>query len=165
MRLDWKRLSTLDRAIAGGAAVAFVAAFLPWWGLSVQPFGLSVDGWSAGFTAWAGTLLLTAAGVLLMLRHSGTTLNVGNVGPSLLIACVAALGLLLVVIRWASLPRYRGIDVGARYGIYIALIAGIVEVTAAVLALRAAGEPTPWTQPPQAAEQPESDPGPPAPED
>jgi hypothetical protein len=56
MSFDWKRLSTLDRAIAGGAGVAFLAGFLPWWGASVGPFSVSVSGWSAGFTAWAGTL-------------------------------------------------------------------------------------------------------------
>lgn len=37
MRFDWKSMSTLDRAIAGGAAVAFIAAFLPWYGVSVGP--------------------------------------------------------------------------------------------------------------------------------
>jgi hypothetical protein len=60
-----------------------------------------------------------------------------------LVAGVATLGLLLVVIRWASLPRADGHAVGARYGLYIALIAGIVEVTVAVLELRAPEEPTP----------------------
>jgi hypothetical protein len=38
-----------------------------------------------------------------------------------------------------SFPRYRGLDVGARYGIYVALIAGIVEVSAVVAELRASG--------------------------
>ena len=64
-----------------------------------------------------------------------------RIDPSLLVAGVAALGLLLVVIRWVSFPRYNGgglsYDVGARYGIYLALIAGIAAVTAAVLAMRA----------------------------
>lgn len=53
MSFDWKRLSTLDRAIVGGAGVAFIASFLPWYGVSVDPFGVSVSGWSAGFSAWA----------------------------------------------------------------------------------------------------------------
>jgi hypothetical protein len=137
MQFDWKLLSTLDRAIVASAAVAFVAAFLPWYGASIGPFSASVDGWSAGFSGWAGALLLTAAGVLLVLRRSGATLTTGSVPPAVLIAVVSALGLLLVVIRWVSFPRFHGIDVGARYGIYLALIAGIGQVTATVLEMRA----------------------------
>lgn len=146
MQVDWKSYSTLDRAIVGGAAIVLIALFLPWWGADVGGFGFSVDGWSAGFTAWAGGLLLGTAGVLLVLRRSGAALNFGNVGPALLVAAVAALGLLLVIIRWSSLPRYRGVDVGARYGIYIALLAGIVEAAAAFMELRASGEQVFWTQ-------------------
>jgi hypothetical protein len=145
MEFDWKRFSTLDRVIVGAAAVAFIALFLPWYGVSVGPFSASVDGWSAGFSAWAGGLLLTAAGVLVVLRRSGTDLAAARVDPSLLVACVAAVGLLLVVIRWVSFPRYNGAgglsyDVGARYGIYLALIAGIAAVTAAALAWRSSAE-------------------------
>jgi hypothetical protein len=87
-----------------------------------------------------------------------------------LVAGVAALGLLLVIIRWVTFPRYHAVGisygVGARYGIYIALIAGIAETAAAVMAMRASGEPVPWAgsgNPPAPAEQaPET---PPAPEE
>lgn len=149
MRFDWKSFSTLDRAIAGGAAVAFIAAFLPWYGVSVGPFSVTVSGWSAGFTAWAGALLLTTAGVLLVLRRSGATLpSFGDAGPAAVVALVAAVGLLLVIIRWITFPRYHAVGisygVGARYGIYLALIAGIAEVTAAVMQMRASGEQIPW---------------------
>lgn len=164
MSFDWKRLSTLDRAIAGAAGVAFIAAFLPWYGASAGLFSVSVDGWSAGFSAWAGSLLLTAAGALLVLRRSGLSMPSG-VGPALLVAAVAAVGLLLVVIRWISFPRYRGVDVGARYGIYLALIAGIVEVTAAVKELQASGEPVPWAQTQQTGAEPPAEPEPEAPAD
>src|ERR1700756_3607477 len=135
MSFDWKRMSTLDRVIVVGSLIAFIATFLPWYGVSVLGLSASVSGWSAGFSAWAGSLLLTAAGVLLLLRRSGTTLEIGEVGPALIIAIVAAVGLLLVVIRWVSLPRYQGIDAGARYGLYIGLIAGIAVVTAGVMQL------------------------------
>jgi hypothetical protein len=161
MSFDWKRLSTQDRVIVIGAAVAFIAAFLPWYGVSFGGLGVTVSGWSAGFSAWAGALLLTAAGVLLVLRRAGTSMpSVAGAGPAVAVATVAALGLLLVIIRWISFPRYRGLDVGARYGIYIALIAGLAEVTAAVMELRASGEPMPWAQ--KASSQPESPPEAPA---
>ncbi|HEY7422347.1 MAG TPA: hypothetical protein VH541_10075 [Gaiellaceae bacterium] len=159
MEFDWKRFSTLDRVIAAGAVVAFIALFLPWYGASIGPFSASVSGWSAGFSAWAGGLLLTAAGVLVVLRSSGANLGGARVGSAVLVTGIAALGLLLVIIRWLSFPTYHtsgaSYDVGARYGIFIALIAGIAEVVAAVLALRASGEPMPWAQKEQPPEQTE----------
>lgn len=152
MQFDWKTFTTLDRVIAGGALVAFIAAFLPWYGVSVGPFSVTVDGWSAGFSAWAGSLLLTTAGVLVVLRRSGTNLSGGRVDPSLLVAIVAAVGLLLVVIRWVSFPRYEtsglSYSVGARYGIYLALIAGVAEVAAAVIEMRASRERAPTSSAP-----------------
>jgi hypothetical protein len=145
MSFDWKRLSNRDRAIVSGAGGAFLAGFLPWWGGSTGMFGsVSVSGWSSGFTAWAGTLLLTAAGILLLLRRSGASWPLSVVAPSVLVAGVAGLGLLLVIIRWASLPSDRGLSLGggsysfgAQYGLYVALIAGILEVSAAVVEMRA----------------------------
>jgi hypothetical protein len=77
---------------------------------------------------------------------------------------VAGLGLLLVIIRWLSFPSLHSsglnYDVGARYGIFIALLAGIAEVTAAVMAMRASGEQMPWASAEQHPTPPE--PGPPA---
>ena len=160
MDFDWKRFSTLDRVIAAGAVVAFIALFLPWYGVTILGTGLTVSGWSAGFTAWAGGLLLTAAGVLVVLRSSGANLSGGRIGPSVLVAGIAALGLLLVIIRWLSFPSYHAsttnlsYDVGARYGIYVALIAGIAEIVAAVMAMRASGEQMPWAQTEHHAAQP-----------
>jgi hypothetical protein len=148
MKFDWNRLTTLDRVIAAGALVAFISLFLPWYGATVGPFSASVSGWSAGFSAWAGGVLLTAAGVLVVLRASDANIAGGRVGPWLLVSSVAALGLLLVIIRWLSFPTYHAAgfsaNVGARYGIFIALIAGIAEVTAAIMATRAAEEQMPW---------------------
>jgi hypothetical protein len=149
MRLDLKRLSSLDRAIAGGAGVVFIAGFLPWWGYNgpLSLYSTSVTGWSAGFSAWAGILLLTLAGVYLVLRRSDVSLPSTRVGPSVLVAGGAALGLLLVILRWLTLPRVHGGaagSIGAKYGIWLAIIAGIVEVAAAVAELRASGEPLPW---------------------
>jgi hypothetical protein len=151
MAFDWKRFSTVDRAIVGGAAVAFIAGFLPWWGYNgpLNVYSASVNGWSAGFSAWAGTLLLTLAGVYLVLRRSEVSLPSLPVGPAMVVAGAAALGLLLVIIRWLTLPSvHAGAagSIGAKYGIWIAIIAGAVEVAAAVMAARASGEPLPWAQ-------------------
>ncbi len=161
MEVNSKRFSTLDWVIVAGAAIAFVTTFLPWYGATIGPHSASLNGWSAGFSAWAGALLLTGAGVLVALRRSGASMSaVGPLGPSAFVVLVAALGLFLVIIRWLSLPTYHvaGIDanVGARYGIYLAVIAGIVEVAASVLETRASGEPLPWAAPAVEEEPPAS---------
>lgn len=149
MKLDLGKLNSLDRAIAGGAVVVFVSGFLPWWGYN-GPLGLysaSVSGWSAGVSAWAGILLLTLAGVYLVLRRSDVQLPTLPIGPAVAAAGTAALGLLLVVIRWLTLPRvHAGLagSIGAKYGIWIALVAGVIETGAAVVELRASGESLPW---------------------
>lgn len=151
MAFDSSRFSRLDWSVVGGAGVAFIAGFLPWWGYTgpLALYSASVNGWSAGFTAWAGVLLLTLAGVYLFLLRNGTALPKLGVGPATVVAGAAALGLLLVVIRWLTLPRISGGlagSIGARYGIWLAIIAGAVEVVAAVIEWRASGEPVPWAR-------------------
>lgn len=156
IRDRWTRLGTTDRCIAVGAAIVFVAGFLPWWGYSgpLHLYGASVSGWSSGFTAWAGILLLTAAGALHVARVSEVKLPQLPIGAAVAVAGTAALGLLLVIIRWLTLPRVQaGLagSIGARFGIWIAIIAGAVELAGAVTVFRSSGEPLPWAQPGQPA--------------
>ena len=66
------------------------------------------------------------------------------------VAGASAVGLALVVVRWLSLPRvHAGLagNVGPRFGLWLALAAGIVEVVGAVIEFRASGESLPWTTP------------------
>ncbi|HZQ15898.1 MAG TPA: hypothetical protein VFA82_03905 [Gaiellaceae bacterium] len=147
---DPKSLSRADQAVLGGAAVAFIAGFLPWYGYTgpnsiLRAYG-SVSGWSAGFSAWAGTLLLVLAGVFLLLRRLEVALPSLPVGPAAIVAGVSALGLLLVIIRWLTFPSVPGLAIGSKYGVWIALIAGLAETAGAVVALRESGEPLPWAQ-------------------
>jgi hypothetical protein len=157
MKIDLGRLSQLDRGIVGGAVVVFISGFLPWWGYKgpLSAYAPSVDGFSTGFSGWAGILLLFLAGLYLFLRRMDVSLPALPVGPAVAVAGVAALGLLLVVIRWLTLPSVpaalRG-TIGTKYGLFVALLAGIVEVVCAVVELRASGEPLPWAQTQQAGE-------------
>src|SRR5260370_27786347 len=102
MGLGLKRLSSLDRAIVGGAAVVFVTGFLPWWGYQgpLAIYGGSISGWSAGFSAWAGILLLTLAGAYLALPRSDVKLpSIRGVRQSLPLSGAAPRGLLLLLLR------------------------------------------------------------------
>jgi hypothetical protein len=151
MNFDLGRLNTTDRVIVGGAVVVFVSAFLPWWGYSgpLAIYSASVMGWSAGFTAWAGIVLLVAAGAYVVLLRSEVKLPNANVGRAVLVAGAAVIGFVLVLLRWLTMPRVSaGLagSIGPRYGLWLAVLAGLVETAAAVVALRASGEPLPWAK-------------------
>ncbi len=150
MAFDAKSWKRTDQAILAGAAVAFISGFLPWYGFDGSAGFLSnysVNGWSAQFSAWAGILLLTAAGVFLAVRLAEVKLPELPVGSTIIVAGLAGLGLLLVLIRWISFPNApAGSHVGSKYGIWVAVIAGIVETAAAVMQVRESGEPLPWAQ-------------------
>ncbi len=171
MRFDASRLSQLDWGIAGGAAVAFISLFLPWYGYSGGIAGLgysaSVSGWSVGFWGWAGALLVVAAGVVLVLRRMDTELPELPVGPAFLVAALASLGVLFILIRWSSLPSVHvtGVSVGAKYGLFLGLLAGIVGAVCAVLELRESGEALPWAQRAAAPGEPPAPPAEPPPPD
>jgi hypothetical protein len=66
---DLKRLSGLDWGVVGGAALAFIALFLSWYGWSGPGLSYSVSGFSTGF-AWLGVILMVASGVYLLLQRS-----------------------------------------------------------------------------------------------
>ena len=149
MAFDPKNLSSQDKAIIGGGGVAFIAAFLPWYGYSgpLHLYGASISGWSAGFFAWLGSLLLTAAGVYVLLLRSKVSVPSLPFGPAVSVAGASVIGLVLIILRWLTLPRvHAGLagSVGPKFGIWVAMIAGIVEVVGAVLQFRASGEALPW---------------------
>lgn len=147
MPFDAKRLSSTDWMIVGGGAVVFISSFLPWWSIDVLGFDESVSGWNAGFTAWAGVVLLALAALYLVLRRSDVSVPELPLTPAVAVAAVAAVGLLLMIVRWLTIPSApRGFpgDYGADLGLYLALLAGIVEVVGAVLQFRGSGERLPW---------------------
>jgi len=152
-RFDAKRLSRLDWVVVATAAVALVSVFLPWYGASVAGFSASVSGWSTGY-GWVGALLVVAAGVYLLLQRSEVNLSSMPAGPAVIVLVAGAIGAFLVIVRWITLPRghagFGGTTVfsyGPRVGIWFTMIAGVVQVVAAVMIFRESGEKAPWSKP------------------
>jgi hypothetical protein len=150
-KFEMKRLSRLDWAVIGAAGLSFISLFLPWYGFSSPAFSASVSGWSTSW-GWFGGLLIIAAGVYLAMVRSEFNLSSMPVTPAVVVLGASALGTLIVIIRWISLPSGHsgvlGYSYGAQVGIFLTIIAGLVQVGAAIALFRASGEKLPWASGP-----------------
>ena len=152
-KFDAKHFSRRDWAIVGAAGLSFICLFLPWYGASYHSvygsFSPSVSGWSTSY-GWLGALLIIAAGVYLALLRSEVNLTKMPLTPAVVVLGAAALGTLIVVLRWITLPSGHyglvGYSEGPRVGIYLTIIAGVVQVVAAVGLFRSSGEKLPWAK-------------------
>lgn len=145
---DWKKLTTADRVVAITALIALIALFLPWYGWSGFGYSYSVGGFSSGY-GWLGALLVVAAGVYLVMLRSGSNMPKTSYGPGVIVLGASVIGAAIIAIRWATLPRGSygaagAFSYGARIGIYLALIAGIVQAVFALRLFRSSGESLPW---------------------
>jgi hypothetical protein len=147
--IDVKKLSTIDKVVVGSGAVALIALFLPWYGFSSPVVSASVSGFSAGY-ALLGDLLIVAAGVYLGMLRSGAKMPSTSVGPGVITLGASLIGALLVILRWATLPRASygsGVyNYGPRFGIILALLAGVVQALCALTLFRRSGEAVPWSK-------------------
>lgn len=150
--LDLKKLSRIDQVIAGAGVLALIALFLPWYGVSVTGYSASVSGWSTSY-GWLGALLIVAAGAAVILQRSATQMPRLPVGPAVLVLGLSVIGTVVVILRWATLPRgsggvagIAGYSYGPRVGIWIALIVGVVQAVAAIRLFRSSGEVLPWAE-------------------
>lgn len=150
---DIKRLNTLDRIVVGASAIAVICLFLPWWGASASAGGISYSASVSGFSTswgWLGGILVVAAGVYLLLVRSAVDVSKMPVTPAAVVLGLSALGTLIVIIRWATIPRGGvsgfggGYSYGARFGLWITLIVAIAQVVCAVMLFRSSGEALPW---------------------
>jgi apolipoprotein N-acyltransferase len=146
---DWKKLSSTDRVIAITSLVALIALFLPWEGASGPGYSYSVSGFSTSY-GWLGALLVIAAGVYLVMLRSGSTMPRTPYGPGVIVLGLSVIGAVLVIIRWISLPRgsYAAgfFNYGPRIGIFLALIAAVVQAVFALRLFRSTGEALPWAK-------------------
>ena len=146
---DAKHFSKIDWAVVGAAGVSFICLFLPWYWASYGFYSASVSGWSTSY-GWLGGLLIIAAGVYLALHRSEVNLGKVPVTPAVVVLGAAVLGTLIVILRWINLPSghagITGFSYGPRIGIYLTIIAGVVQVVAAFGLFRSSGEKLPWAK-------------------
>jgi hypothetical protein len=147
--IDMKKLSTIDKIVVGAGAVAFIALFLPWYGVSSPIFSASVSGWSAGYGLF-GAILIVATGLYLGMLRTGTQMPSTSVGPGVIALGASVVGTVLVLVRWVSLLRVSDTSglysYGPRFGIIIAVVAGVVQVLCALRLFRRSGEALPWVK-------------------
>jgi len=153
-KFDSRNLSTRDRVVIGAAAIALIALFLPWYGASAGAFSASVSGWSTSY-GWLGGLLIVAAGVLVLAHRSGADTSRLRLTPAVLVLGSSALGTLIVLIRWVTLPSgHYGLagattfSYGPRVGIILTIVVGLVQVVTALMMFRSSGEGVPWAKQP-----------------
>ncbi|MGC2173894.1 MAG: hypothetical protein WA614_00370 [Acidimicrobiales bacterium] len=146
---DWKKLSTTDRVISITSLIALIALFLPWEGASGPGYSYSISGFSTSY-GLLGALLVIAAGVYVVMLRSGSNMPKFSYGPGVITLGLSAIGTVLVIIRWVSLPRgsYAAgfFSYGPRIGIFLALIAGVVQSIFALRLFRSTGEALPWAK-------------------
>jgi hypothetical protein len=144
---DWKKYSTADKVIAITGLIALIALFLPWEGVSSGPFSASVSGFSTSY-GWLGALLIVAAGAYIFFSRAGSNMPKFSYGPGVIVLGLSALGTLIVIIRWLTLPRASfdggAYSYGPRVGIFLVLIAGIIQAIFALRLFQASGEAVPW---------------------
>ena len=138
-KFDANAISKLDWGIIGAGGITFIALFLPWYGVSVGPFSVSVSGFNTSW-GWLGGLLIVAAGVYQLMHRSQVNLSKMPIGPAVAVLGAAALGTLIVVLRWLTLSS----GVGPRFGMIVTLILGIVQIVCALRLFKASGEALPW---------------------
>jgi hypothetical protein len=146
--MDLSKLDRTGRAFAVIGLLAFIDAFLRWSSVSLNGRslsgypGLSRDAWGIGFLGWFPMVLLLALGVVAMLAAFGVDLKVPT-GLGLLGVGVGLLSLILVLIRWVTLPSETdGVFTAswdASYGLFIGLVLCILTMVVGWMGYAARG--------------------------
>jgi hypothetical protein len=144
---DLKQISRNDQGILGAGILAFIASFLPFYGVSGGHgfVNYSVTAWHS--YGLLGLLFVFAAAVIVALRvFANVQLPKLPVGVTVLVTGLAGLGTLLLILRGFTYPSASGggVSVGVKWGAYIVFIAGIAMTVFAFLSFRASGEKIAW---------------------
>lgn len=143
---DPARVSKAEWIGLGAGLIAFIASFLPWYSVSAGLFSVSVNAWSLGFLAWFPVLLIVASAGVILAQNLGANVPQTRASWPLILLGVAALSLVLVLIRWLSLSAetdgvsFPGVSYGAGFGLYVGLVAAILLGLSQYMVFRAAGQ-------------------------
>jgi len=141
-KFDAKRFSRMDWAVVGAAGVSFICLFLPWYGWSAGPYSFSVSGWS---TSYGCSEACSSSRPACTWRCFGPKVNLAKMPltPAVVVLGAAALGTLIVVLRWITLPAVTMASSATARARVLAsiwtIIAGVVQVVAAVGLFRSSG--------------------------
>jgi len=115
--MDFSKLSANQQLTVGAGAAMLVISFFPWFGISGL---ISFSAWDSGFTAVIGTLLVLAAGVILLMEGMDRAPVDSPAELTFYLAGVGAVFILLrAVFTWGA-PR--------RFGLYLGLLAAIAAL-------------------------------------
>lgn len=119
--MDFSKLSTNNWIAGGGALLALLALFFPWYGTGfggdLSAFNVSINGWQSGIAAWLGSLLGIAAGVLVVLKVLDVfEAKVGGLAVEQFAMLLGGAGLLLVLLRFLTQTS------GSKIGLYLGII-------------------------------------------
>jgi len=91
---------------------------------------------------WIGAILIIAAAVYLVMLRSGSNMPKNSYGPGVTVLGLSAIGTLIVLLRWLTIPK--GFGYGPQYGMYLTIIAGVVQAVLSYRLFKASGEKVPW---------------------
>lgn len=136
-----RNVGVFDLGVMVAGVVTFVFGFLKFFGSG----GSGLSGWESGFFGSFGLSLSFMAALFVLGRvFLGMTMTIGTrFGPAVLafiVSTVAAVFLLLKLIIGESIS---GFDLDRKFGLFLALIAAIVQAVVAFLAITSAGETLP----------------------
>jgi hypothetical protein len=171
---DGRQVAPLEWIGVGAGAAALVVSFFSWRHVSGEPnvieflrtLGVKTwyTAWGSGVSGWLPIVLLVLAALLIVAPGFGVKVK----GVPFLWLGLAAAALVIVIIRWATLPtpdvallaarnlRPQDVDTGASVGLYLGLIVAALSVLGAVLRVMSALRPTTTTYSPPA--QPPTEP-------
>lgn len=133
--MDVSNFKTHDWLKVGGGAVFLIAGFLPWLQISGFGFSVSANAFDFFFTGTVPWLIFVAIGVLTFLSAAKIFSLPETMPVPTIFLGAAALGTLLVIIRFFDTEG--GLDRGI--GLFLALIAAIVVTAGAYMAFTESG--------------------------
>jgi hypothetical protein len=123
-RFDRSRWSSTDFVAGVATLVLFISLFLPWFGVSVGPIGIEVDGLTAHGYLYL-VLILAAVEIVYLLAIAGMPEVRGRM-PVPHETLLAAINIINVIIVLTAFLDKGASGIGWRFGAFVGLIAAII---------------------------------------